>query len=298
MAGRKQNAGIAAIGICALLATFGLPAAGASATDRDDDARARSIAFVRGTGVASGETPAARWIDPVCPRVIGLREDATRAAEAIIRRVAAEAGAEVAPQGCNSNLVVTFTSDAAGLTREVYRLEPRQFSQVTRGHRESLLNGAQPIRWWYAAETRGRDGEGEREPGTSGQGIADNHGGMDVGYRFEGDTMRYDSSLISTYSQRALVAASVIVDLDSIMGMNLNAVAAYAALVGLAEIRNPDFAPSGSILGLFNTSERPNGLTGQDRAFLRALYRLPMDREADRHRGGLIRDMSLASSGD
>lgn len=273
-----------------------LTAAQAPGGGADEEARERSIAFVRGTGVASGETPAARWIDPVCPRVIGLRDVAAKAAEARIRRVAAEAGAQVAPEGCNSNLVVTFTSDAAGVTQAVYRLEPRQFSQVARGRRDALLNGSQPVRWWYSTETRGRDGERERQPGTSGQGQADNHGSMNSSYAFEGDTMRYDSSLISTHSQRALVAASVIVDLDSIMGMDLNAVAAYAALVGLAEIRNPDFVPQGSILGLFVSASRPAGLTGQDRAFLRALYRLQMDREAVRHRGSLVREMAEASA--
>ena len=31
--------------------------------------RDRVTDFVRGTGVARGDTPAARWVDPVCPRV-------------------------------------------------------------------------------------------------------------------------------------------------------------------------------------------------------------------------------------
>ena len=271
---------------------------GSTAWASDESARARSEAFVRGTGVASGQTPAARWINSVCPRAIGLRDEAARAVEMRIRRAAAQAGAEVAPDGCNSNLVVTFTRDATAVTQAVHRMEPRQFSQLSASRKEALLNGAQPIRWWYNAAERGRHEENDREPGVSGQGQADNHGSMNASYAFEGDTMRYDSSLISTFRQRALVGVSVVVDLDQIMGMNLNAIADYAALVGLAEIRNPDFAPSDSILGLFNASDRPNGLTSQDRAFLQALYRLPMDREASRHRGGLVRDMTILASGE
>ncbi|MGZ8998462.1 MAG: hypothetical protein ACXW2T_06360 [Allosphingosinicella sp.] len=297
MASRQNITGeVRAVGTASIL-LLALTAAQAPSSSADEEnIRAQSIAFVRGTGVANGQTPAARWIDPVCPRVIGLRDDAARAAEARMRRVATEAGAEVATQPCNSNLVVTFTADPAALASAVYRLEPRQFAQLAPGRRDALLAGPAPVRWWYGAETRGRHGEGEREPGTSGQGQADNHGTMNSSYAFEGDTMRYDSSLISTFEQRALVSASVLVDLDSIMGMRLDSVADYAAFVGLAEIRNPDFAPEGSILGLFGSGPRPRGLTAFDRAFLRALYRLPLDREASRHRGGLVRDMTQVSA--
>src|SRR5215213_910651 len=37
-------------------------------------ARERAVQFVRTTGVASGETPAARWVAPICPEVLGLED--------------------------------------------------------------------------------------------------------------------------------------------------------------------------------------------------------------------------------
>ena len=87
---------------------------------------ARDLAsrFVRATGVAAGETPAARWVAPICPEVLGLEDIGKRAAEAKIRRVAAAVGADVAPEGCRRNIVVSFTGDGASLARAVVEREP------------------------------------------------------------------------------------------------------------------------------------------------------------------------------
>ena len=84
------------------------------------------------------------------------------------------------------------------------------------------------------------------------------------------------------------------------MGRKLDTLAAYAALVAFAEIRNLDATPDGSILGMFAAGTPPRGLTPQDTAFLRALYRIPLDREAMRHRGQLVHEITreLAASGD
>ncbi|HET9428325.1 MAG TPA: hypothetical protein VFO69_08200 [Allosphingosinicella sp.] len=259
------------------------------------EVRQRAGDFVRGTGVASGATPAARWVDPVCPRVIGVREDGARAAEAMIRRIAVDAGVPVAAESCDSNLVVTFAPDPGALIQEIGRRSPNHLSEVPVTAREALRTGSAPIRWWYTTRTIGRHGTGRSHgAGSAGQNTPATHDGSGAGSDFGGDIptlMHYESSTISTLSQRVLNSASVVVDENAVVGMPLNAVAAYAALVALAEIRSRDFAPGGSILGLFATPDAPRRLTSQDMAFLRALYRLPLDREASSHRGMLIGDM-------
>ena len=73
-------------------------------------------------------------------------------------------------------------------------------------------------------------------------------------------------------SQRALVSAGVVIDQNRVMGMRLRALADYAALVALAEIRSQDFSGQGSVLNLFDPQGAPAGITAQDMAFLRALY--------------------------
>ena len=256
--------------------------------------------FIQGTGVASGTTPAARWVDPVCPRVLGLSDQGARAAEARIRTIAAQVGAEVAPEPCDSNIVVTFAPDAGSVVREIHRRSPRRLAQLSPTRLDALLSGSAPVRWWYAAEVRGRHGERARQmPGTQGQNSAPS-GEMGGGSSFGGDAatlLHYENSIVSTLSQRVLVSASVVIDQDEVLGKRLDAVAAYAALVALAEIRSGDFAPEGSILNLFAASRAPRELTAQDTAFLQALYRLPLDREARRHRGLLVGGRVSAQTG-
>jgi hypothetical protein len=269
-----------------------------------DVVRDRATTFIESTGVASGSTPTARWVDPVCPRVLGLNEAGTRAAEARIRAVAAEAGADVAPAPCESNIVVTFTSGAPALMREIERRSPGRLAQVPLGAREALLNGAAPIRWWYAAETRGRHNEGaQRVASGAGQFSSGRRGpgsAVDGGnFGTEAPTaVHYNNSIVSTLTTRALVSAGVVIDQDMVMGMRLNALADFAALVALAEIRSQDFSGQGSVLNLFAGSGAPGGLTAQDLAFLQALYRMPLDREARRHRAHLVGEMVAASTGD
>ena len=104
--------------------------------------------------------------------------------------------------------------------------------------------------------------------------------------------MHYENSIISTLTNRVLTSAIVIIDTDDAMGRRIDALSAYAAVVAFAEIRNVDAAPDGSILGMFASSTPPRDLTAQDRAFLRALYRLPLDRKAMQHRGQLVQGIT------
>lgn len=266
------------------------------------DMRARAEAFIESTGIASGNTPAARWVDPVCPRVLGLNQAGTRVAEARIRAVAESAGVPVAPSPCDSNIVVSFTTDAPALVREIDRRSPGRLAQVPLSAREGLLNGSAPIRWWYSADTRGRHNEGPRRVASSaGQYTPATHDGSGAGANFGTEVptaLHYNNSIVSTLTTRALVSAGVVIDQNRVMGMRLRALADYAALVALAEIRSQSFSGQGSVLNLFDAQDATAGMTAQDLNFLRALYRMPLDREARRHRGHLVGEMVAAATGD
>ena len=260
--------------------------------------RERAAQFVRSTGVAQGTVPAARWIDPVCVQVQGLEEVGKRAAEAKMRSVAKSAGIEVAPESCRPNIVVNFTSDGAGLAREIHRQDPRRLGQLTVRARDSILASAAPIRWIYSTEVRGRDGQTFNAGGGAGQTAPATHDGSGAGSALGGDItmMHYDNSIVSTLTNRVLTSAIVIIDTDHAMGRRLDTLAAYAALVSFAEIRNLDARPDGSILGMFESSAPPRDLTPQDSAFLRALYKMQLDREAMRHRGQLVHEITRVLS--
>jgi len=268
------------------------------------EARERAVAFVRGTGVAAGDRPVARWIDPVCMNVIGLSERHGAIVRSRIERIAEAAGVPVARGRCENNFAVIFTGDAGSVVREVEQRAPRRLSEVTGPARRRLVGGSMPIRWWYSTQPRSRHGmrESTNSPAfTSGMPTADAtgtvsspSGGGSVLPDNVPNLYHYNSSMVSTQAVRALVSASVVVDVNQ-MHMPLEAVAGYVAMVGFAEIRENDFSSPGSILGMFeNNPNAPRTLTDWDMGFLRVLYRLPLDRDARRHRGILVRDLLAA----
>jgi hypothetical protein len=256
--------------------------------------RERAAAFIRGSGVASGRTPAARWAWPVCLKIIGLAEEQAQAVEARVRAIAEAARIPIARGPCETDAGIVFTADASALVREIDRRSPRRLAEVPRNAREALLRGDDPIRWWYLTDVRSRDGmgSGQQTINTAGEGGE----GAGVATPISGEAIsHYDSSIVSTQVHRVLTSATVVVDAYAVSGHTLDSIAAFTAMVAFAEIRQADFAPSGSILGLFASAPAPSQLTSQDLAFLRALYRLPLDREAHRHRGLIITEMVAAA---
>ena len=277
------------------LLAMGLATCLVAAAAPDDGARDRAAEFVRATGVANGDTPVARWVTPVCPRVLGLRQDAARVAENKMRAIAAEAGIPVAGADCDTNIVVSVVADAAAVAREIHRLAPLRLAELSPGQREALLRGSAPVRWWHESELRNARGGALQDGGGPATTSAGAHVGPGYGAGGSlggGTMMHYTSSILSTLTERSLSAATVIIDQNAVMGMPLDAVASYAAMVAFAEIREADAAPAGSILSAFTSGRPPRNPTAQDMAFLRALYTIPLDRRAMTHRAALAGAMA------
>ena len=263
-----------------------------------EQARERAVEFVRQVGVARGQQAAARWIDPVCPRVRGIAEPYSGIVEARMRAIAAEIGMRVAPEACRTNVSVSFVGDAEALMQEIDRRSPTRLQEVPPDMRADLLTGEAPIRWWYLTGTRSRHNMGSTSQSLQTEGAAETSGGSSTAnspVQVEAIS-HYDSSVISTQVNRAIVDANVVIDLDRVEGRALEAIAAYAAFVAFAEVRTSDPRAPGSILGIFSTDPDTRSLTEWDMTFLRALYRLPLDRPARRHRGTLVRDLVNAQT--
>ena len=283
-----------------LLAAALVAAAGAAAAQtadtitvtgtRGDPAtlEAQATAFVHATGVAYGEVPAARWAEPVCPRVIGLTDRAAAdLVERTVRRVAADAGIALAPVRCRGNLAVVFAAAGGAVVRDIVARRPRAFGRLRPGEVAALAASHAPVRWWYSSELRDSDslvGGGSASPSLVGFGAAETADGTD------GIVEHYSTSLISTGDARVLRAATVVVDVGRTAGLPLGAVAGYAAMVALAEIR-PGGNPPDSILGLFGGGPVAHYPTAWDLAFLRALYKVPLDRTALQQRARLVGEL-------
>lgn len=247
----------------------------------DADSREEARAYVAATGIARGIRPVARWLAPVCPKVLGIAPPLAARAEQRIRALAVSSGARVGAEGCDSNLVVSFVADAPAVAQSMRRKDPRMFAEADVALRDAFSEGNAPVRWWYGSAIRGRDGSAvavDAPPGSGG-----GEGGMSPLNVNSGMTRPPSPSLISTQVMRGIEAVTVLVDVNRATGRRLDDVVDYAAFVSLAEMYPANPPPTNSILGMFSGGNE--GLSDGDRRLLAALYRLPMDRTARRQRG-------------
>lgn len=266
---------------------------------QDEEQRRQELKdFVRELGVANGEKSAARWVDPICPVVTGLAPAHAAIVASRVRIVARLAGARLAPERCEPNIMISFSGDASALARAIRTRAPAQLLEVPVADRPALFDGNAPIRWWYSTEARDSSGIAASSilpPWTAGNGAV---GGSVLPTNEDSTTLNhYNPSLVSTRTMRALQAATVLVDVNLAEGHTLSSIAEYVALVALAEIQL-DARPANSVLNLFSNSEAPKQLSARDEIFLKALYRLPLDRRARQQRARLVNDMAKPSRDD
>jgi hypothetical protein len=228
---------------------------------RDREAVERRVrAFVNAIVVRPGEESMARWEPqiPLCPLVAGMPGTDGEYFLTRISKVAAASGAPLAPKNCKGNLFVVVTSDPEGVIKGWSKRDVRMFGDETDqgGSTIRQFNSSSPVRVWYNTEFFNLDGTplGNIEGRTNQSARAT---------RIEGN------------NYRALSSIMVIIDARRLKGVSFGQVAAYAAMVGLVQIRpeaNVSDAPS--ILNLFaSPGKAPPGLTAWDESFLKATYR-------------------------
>jgi hypothetical protein len=229
-------------------------------------------AFVSGIAVAPYEESLANWQAsvPLCPLVAGMPRDDGEYMLARISIIAKAAGAPLAGEHCKPNLFVVVTSQVDALFKAWGRRDPNMFGEMFGGGTvvHKFLHSSTPVRAFYNASLYNSDG-------------TPLGGGDSQGSGFESETrwnLRAEATRIQFNDVRNLASVIVIIDGPRAKGVTFGQLAAYVAMIGLAEIRidaRPGDAPS-SILRLFAGSGKaaPPGLSAWDEAFLKALYHI------------------------
>ena len=253
-----------------------------------DQARQQAVDFVKRTGVAHGQQQVARWVVPICIKVIGLTPAHAARFEGLMLGVAHEANMRVGKSSCQPNITVSFAPDARQVARHISSRKPRQLDELSASEKAQLLNGEAPVRWWYATQMLDRDGVQSNvisAPWITSAGGVPFQLPLNDGVTA---TQQYNSgSHVRTPTVRSLYGATVIVDTGKAGKTPIDAVAAYAAMVAFAEM-NASAPPPDSILGLFQPESIESSLTDWDLAFLKSLYRMPLDRRSRIQRGHLV----------
>ena len=207
------------------------------------------------------QDPLARFEQPVCPGVIGLKVDAAEQMVARVKSNAESFGLKIAnAETCDPNLIIAFLADGRDYLQRLADDRPYLFRDLPAADRRALLSQEGPVRAWVNTQVRTRDGifvgraENLTQPPSAGMWSA--HSRM---YR----PVREDIS-----------SSMILFDRDAIGGLGIDQLADYATLRGLARTFPEEAGEErASILSLFDARQSaPVGLTAFDRSFLRNLY--------------------------
>lgn len=206
----------------------------------------------------SDEEPLARFEDPLCPGVAGLKQDAAEAMVGRIRENAELLGLRLAANGdCEANLVVAFVEDGRAYLERLHAKNPRVFGDMALADRRALLSSSGPVRVFQRIVPHSRDGR----PIPRHENLTD----------VPQTAMWMAHSKIYSATRNDIHHALVLIDRDEIDGIGVGPLADHATFVGLTHVLPRTF--DDSILALFGSApSRPAALTEFDRAYLRTLY--------------------------
>lgn len=215
--------------------------------------------FVNAVAVKPGDESLARWQVqiPLCPLVAGLPGKDGEYILSRVSAIAAAAGAPLAPEHCKGNLFIIVTSDPEGVLKAWSKRDVRMFGEETDQGSTTVrqFKADSPIRVWYNTEFYNLDGTplGNIE-GRSNQSAR--------------------ATRLETNNYRALSSVMALVDARKMKDVSFGQVAAYVAMVGLAQLHPAaNVTDSPSILNLFAANGKaPPGLTPWDESFLKAIY--------------------------
>jgi hypothetical protein len=212
----------------------------------------------------------ARRNDPICPKVVGVAESYADIVIAKFTKSAELSGVRVADKNCTPNIFVLFVNNGNKLMATLSRARPGLFAQVLPSDRKALFNNPVAIRWWYGTSLEGADGR------------KSSVGGSLSGPQFPVINSYY-ASLIDSKIAVNLTGTIIVIDIEKANGYPLDSVAAYAAMVSMAQIKPATYIKQqDSILSLFESgksiNEVPRDLTKWDQAFISALYETPPNR--------------------
>ena len=227
---------------------------------RDRATIEREVAtFVNAIAVKPGDESLARWQlqIPLCPLVAGMPKSDGEYILSRVSKIAAAAGAPLAPEHCKGNFYIVVTADPEGVLKAWSKRDVRMFGDEADQGGTTIreFNAASPVRVWYNTEVYALDG-------------------TPIG-NLEGRTNQSArATRIETNGYRALSSAIAIVDARRLKDLSYGQVASYVAMVGLVQMRpQAKVGDAPTILNLFaGTGKAPPGLTAWDEVFLKAVY--------------------------
>lgn len=205
--------------------------------------------------------PLARFEKPLCPGVMGLRDDLAGAIVERMRFNVERIGLKLTEAGaCDPNILVIFVSGLDNVMQSMFEnaeLERANFASLSDRERRLLKAETGPTRAWSLTSKRSADGFLLTETSNV----------MEI----------RDIGRINIGSREDIEMSLVLIDLGAIAGLNTQQLADYATMRALAETREPDRDTAlSTMLELFSANgSNLTELTPFDLAYLSNLYSPP-----------------------
>jgi len=235
--------------------------------------------FVRALAAPPPGRKAARWDEPLCVGVIGMRPDLAQLMVDRITAVALELGVPASRPGCRPDVFIVAAADGDAMARDLVQTRPDDFrlglsgTDLGAAALEAFQSSGRPIRWWHVSLAVNADtGQPiQRLPGQ--QPIAAPariRSPIDLGTYATIDS----PSLVRDETRDVLARVVIVLESSALDRASFGQISDYIAMVALAQI-DPEAAPEvPSILNLFRDAPAAEpGLSAWDRAYLSALYR-------------------------
>lgn len=196
----------------------------------------------------------ARFIDPVCPLVVGLPDRFRSAIEDRVRTVAGAASVRLAKDKCEPNLMIVFADNSDALIALMRKRRNAAFTNLDDGAlRDAFKSG--PIHAWRLVVTRDEVGN-----------ISTGNDDPDYPPMMEGET------------QAITINAVVVMDRKVALGKSVRQLGDYVVMRTLVGAKPPakGSIASASILSLFDpaVAPPPTELSDMDIGLLAGLYRM------------------------
>lgn len=260
----------------------------------------RSREFLRSVLPLPSYGQYARWARPVCVKFTDLADEFQPVFRARMAAAANIARLKLQFENCRPNLLIAFSHNGADTAATIIRRRPGATAQISTGDRTLLTTSAMPVRWWHMLEPANSSGvSGSGSAAINSAQFGENRG--QAGLPGNVDTFvtdGYSSSLIDTHLIVGVAGAVVVVDVPLSTGKSLDALADYVAMVSLAPTRlsaPPPQVPS--VLASFARPGLGTTATDWDRAWLKGLYAMPMNRKGVMQRGSIAVAMTKALVG-
>lgn len=239
------------------------------------------VLLVPAPSLARVEQPLARYEAALCPGVFGLT---TQTAEIVVDRIrqnATELGLKLdQSEQCQANLIVAFVEDGQDYIQRLASDQPQAFGTMSLAEKRALTQTAGPVRTLQITQTQTRDGM----PVARQENLT----------QIPQTTMWMAHSRIYTPIRRDIRSTMVLIDREAATMIDLDRLADYATVRGLAE-QHPPVGADGSILTLFsNPRTAPATLSETDRAYLANLYRSIPNLPASAHLARFARERAEA----